>query len=170
MFVDPGRFPFTKLLENAWKSIRDEYLAIPRELSDPWVQRDMYDGNWTVFGVYALGKPIPAASRCPQTCRVLEQIPALSMAAFSRLAGGAHIKAHTGWAKSVYRLHLGLVVPPDCRFRSGAETRPWTEGQCLIFDDTIEHEAWNDSDQARVVLILDVLRPGVAIGTQDHLP
>jgi beta-hydroxylase len=92
------------------------------------------------------------------------------MAAYSRLAGGAHVKAHTGWAKSVYRAHLGLVVPPGCRFRVGTETRPWMEGKCLFFDDTTEHEAWNDSDQARVVLILDILRPGVAIGTHDHLP
>jgi aspartyl/asparaginyl beta-hydroxylase (cupin superfamily) len=170
MFLDPDRFPFTKLLGDSWAAIRDEYLALPAELSDPWVQRDMYDGGWTVFGLYALGKPIPAAARCPQTCRVLEQIPTLSMAAFSRLAGGARVKAHTGWAKSVYRVHLGLVVPTGCRFRSGAETRPWQEGGCLVFEDTIEHEAWNESDEARVVLILDVLRPGVAPGTYDHLP
>jgi ornithine lipid ester-linked acyl 2-hydroxylase len=170
MFIDPDQFPFTKLLADSWAVIRDEYLALPANLSDPWVQRDMYDGDWTVFGLYALGRPIPAAARCPQTCRILEQVPALSMAAFSRLAGGAHIKPHSGWAKSVYRFHLGLVTPPGCWFRSGEETRPWTEGRCLVFDDLIEHEARNESDRIRVILILDVLRPGVTAGTQDHLP
>jgi beta-hydroxylase len=170
MFIDPAQFPFARLLEDSWETIRDEYLALPAEVSDPWVQRDLYDGTWTVFGLIALGKPIPAAARCPKTCQILEQIPTVSMAAYSRLAGGAHVKAHTGWAKSVYRAHLGLVVPPGCRFRVRAQTLSWVEGQCLFFDDTMEHEAWNDSDQARVVLILDVLRPGVTIGTHDHLP
>ena len=171
MFVDPDQFGFLKSLEESWEAIRDEYLALPADLSDPWMQHEMYSGGWTVFGLYALGHTIPtAAARCPRTCRALEQVPTLSMAVFSRLAGRAHVKAHVGWAKSVYRVHLGLVVPDGCRFRVGEETRPWTAGRCLICDDTVEHEGWNDSDEARVVLILDILRPGVAPGTQDRLP
>lgn len=92
------------------------------------------------------------------------------MAGFSRLAPHAHVKPHVGWAASVYRLHLGLVVPEGCRLRVGSETRPWREGRCLIFDDTVEHEAWNDSDRPRAVLLLDFLRPGVASGVEDHIP
>jgi aspartyl/asparaginyl beta-hydroxylase (cupin superfamily) len=55
--------------------------------------------------------------------------------------------------------HLPLIVPPDCRFRVGNEVREWEEGKLLIFDDTIEHEAWNESDEDRIVLIFDIWRP-----------
>ncbi|HXU80612.1 MAG TPA: aspartyl/asparaginyl beta-hydroxylase domain-containing protein, partial [Polyangia bacterium] len=85
-------------------------------------------------------------------------------------APGTHIKPHVGWVRTVYRLHLGLVVPPDCALRVGAETTPWREGACLVFDDTVEHEAWNRSGQDRVVLLLDFLRPGVSAGGPDVPP
>ena len=75
-----------------------------------------------------------------------------------------------GWAASVYRLHLGLVVPPGCRLRVANETRDWQEGKCLVFDDTVEHEAWNDSDQVRSTLLLDFLRPGVTDTRQHRVP
>jgi ornithine lipid ester-linked acyl 2-hydroxylase len=171
MFLDPQQVPFADVLEADWEAIRDEYRALPADLFDPWVQRPMHGGGWTVFGLFAAGHYIPAASaRCPHTSRVLEQVPGLSMAGFSRLAPHTHVKPHVGWAESVYRLHLGLVVPPGCRLRVGEETRSWQEGRCLIFDDTVEHEAWNDSDQPRSVLLLDYLRPGVQPGTQDYVP
>jgi beta-hydroxylase len=92
------------------------------------------------------------------------------MAGFSRLAPHTHVKPHAGWAASVYRMHLPLVVPPGCRLRVAAETRTWQEGRCLIFDDTVEHEAWNDSDLSRGVLLLDFLRPGVRGAVADHVP
>ena len=56
-------------------------------------------------------------------------------------------------------MHLPLIVPPGCGFRVGGETREWREGEAFAFDDTIEHEAWNDSDQLRAVLIFDVWNP-----------
>jgi aspartyl/asparaginyl beta-hydroxylase (cupin superfamily) len=65
---------------------------------------------------------------------------------------------------------LGLVVPPGCLLRVAGETRAWQEGRCLIFDDTLEHEAWNNSDQPRGVLLLDFLRPGVHGRVEDHVP
>lgn len=171
MFIDPAGFGFTAGLEAAWRTIRDEYEALPAEAFDPWVQRGMHGGGWTVFGLYAVGRPIPGAvDRCPETSRLLGLVPGLSMAGFSRLAPHAHVRPHVGWAASVYRLHLGLVVPEGCRLRVGPETRPWREGRCLIFDDTVEHEAWNDSDRPRAVLLLDFLRPGVTSGVEDHVP
>jgi beta-hydroxylase len=92
------------------------------------------------------------------------------MAGFSRLAPRTHVKPHVGWAASVYRLHLALDVPPGCRLRVAAETRSWQEGRCLIFDDTAEHEAWNDSALPRGVLLLDFLRPGFSGSVADHVP
>jgi aspartyl/asparaginyl beta-hydroxylase (cupin superfamily) len=171
VFLDPGQFEFVAALEAQWDALRTEYLALPSELFDPWVQRQMHGGGWTVFGLYAVGQQIPAAcAACPQTARALQQVPGLSMAGFSRLAPRTHVKSHVGWAASVYRLHLALVVPLGCRLRVAAETRSWQEGRCLIFEDTIEHEAWNDSEFPRGVLLLDFLRPGVSGSVVDHVP
>jgi beta-hydroxylase len=171
VFLDPRQFEFVAALEAQWEAIRAEYLALPGDLFDPWVQRYMHGGRWMVFGLYAVGQEIPGAcAACPNTAKALRQVPGLSMAGFSRLAPHAHVKPHVGWAASVYRLHLPLVVPPCCRLRVAAETRAWQEGRCLIFNDTVEHEAWNDSDLPRGVLLLDFLRPGMSGTAADHVP
>ena len=171
MFLDPQQFAFVAALESQWEAIRAEYLALPSDQFDPWVQRRMHGGGWTVFGLHAVGQQIPGAcAACPNTARALEQVPGLSMAGFSRLAPRTHVKPHVGWAASVYRMHLALVVPPGCRLRVAAETRTWQEGRCLVFDDTVEHEAWNDSDLPRGVLLLDFLRPGINGSVADHVP
>jgi beta-hydroxylase len=171
LFLDQRQFEFVPALEAQWEAIRAEYLALPGDLFDPWVQRYMHGGGWTVFGLYAVGHEIPGACAvCPNTARALRQVPGLSMAGFSRLAPHTHIKPHAGWAASVYRLHLPLVVPLGCRLRIATETRSWQEGRCLIFDDTVEHEAWNDSDLPRGVLLLDFLRPGISGTAADHVP
>jgi beta-hydroxylase len=171
MFLSPDQFPFCASLEEKWELIRGECLALPTDRFDPWVQGKMHGGGWSVYGLYALGQAIPqACAICPQTAAALAAVPGLSMAGFSRLAPHTHVKPHVGWAKSVYRLHLGLDVPDGCRLRAGTDVQPWTEGKCLIFDDTVEHEAWNDSNFPRSVLLLDFLRPGVAGSVIDHIP
>jgi ornithine lipid ester-linked acyl 2-hydroxylase len=171
VFLDPQDFGFTTALESQSDAIRAEYLSLPANMFDPWVQGQMHGGGWTVFGLYAAGQRIPGACDCcPDTARALQDIPGLSMAGFSRLAPRTHVKPHVGWAASVYRLHLALVVPPGCRLRVAEETRAWQESQCLIFDDTVEHEAWNDSDLPRGVLLLDFLRPGIDGSVEDHIP
>jgi aspartate beta-hydroxylase len=78
---------------------------------------------------------------------------------FSILKPRTRLPAHTGVSNARAIVHLPLIVPPSCGFRVGGETREWREGEAFAFDDTIEHEAWNDSDQPRVVLILDVWNP-----------
>ena len=79
---------------------------------------------------------------------------------FSLLKPGAHIRPHFGVANTKVAVHLPLVIPEgDCAIRVGEETRQWTEGRCLIFDDSFEHEAWNRSDQLRIVFIFDVWNP-----------
>lgn len=171
MFLDPAQFGFVPALESQWEAIRAEYIAVPGDTFDPWVQRQMHGGGWRVFGLYAIGQQIPAAcALCPNTTRALQQIPGLSMAGFSRLAPRTHVKSHVGWAASVYRLHLALVVPSGCRLRVATDTRAWHAGRCLVFDDTVEHEAWNDSEWPRGVLLLDFLRPGITGPVADHVP
>ncbi|MEU6021840.1 aspartyl/asparaginyl beta-hydroxylase domain-containing protein [Micromonospora sp. NPDC047134] len=91
-------------------------------------------------------------------------------AGFSRMAPGTHIKPHQGWVTTVYRAHLGLVVPPDCALRVGEETRQWREGETVVFDDTVTHEAWNYGNRDRIVLLFDFVRPGCEDMPQDELP
>jgi aspartyl/asparaginyl beta-hydroxylase (cupin superfamily) len=71
----------------------------------------------------------------------------------------SHIPPHTGVTNTRAIIHLALEVPPGCSFRVGGETRDWVEGKAFAFDDTIEHEAWNDSDSPRAVLIVDCWNP-----------
>ena len=78
---------------------------------------------------------------------------------FSLLSPHTHIPAHSGETNARLLVHLPLIVPGNCRFRVGNETRDWKEGQAWIFDDTINHEAWNDSDDLRVILMIDVWNP-----------
>jgi aspartyl/asparaginyl beta-hydroxylase (cupin superfamily) len=78
---------------------------------------------------------------------------------FSLLRAQTRIPAHSGFQNTRLTCHLPLIVPPGCRFRVGNEVRQWQVGKLLIFDDTIEHEAWNDSAEDRVVLIFDIWRP-----------
>jgi len=171
MFLDIRQFGFVNDLEAAWREIRDEYLTLPEDSFEPWVQREMYGEGWGVYGLYAFGQRIDAALRaCQRTPSALARVPGLTTAGFSRLAPGTHIRPHVGWVRTVYRSHLGLIVPDGCGMRVGSETRSWREGECLIFDDTVEHEAWNRAGHTRVVLLFDFLRPGVSKEMQDEPP
>jgi len=171
MFIDTGDFPFVKTLEDNWRLIRDECSRLLEQEFDPWVQNAMYKSGWTIYGLVALDKTIAEhAEKCPKTTEILSGITGITLAGFSRMAPGTVIKPHVGWAKSVYRLHLGLIVPEQCALRVGGETRRWEEGKCLIFDDTVEHEAWNKSDNVRINLLLDFLRPGIESADKDSLP
>ena len=162
MFLDPTDFGIVRCLEANWETIREEYLSLPEEAFDPWVQRSMHGAGWSVYGLIAGGHQIPSGvNQCPRTCEILGLLDGIGLAGFSRMAPGTHILPHSGWAENEYRLHLGLVVPSGCRLRVADETRSWREGKCLVFDDTIEHEAWNDSSEIRANLMVDFLRPGM---------
>lgn len=161
MFLDPGRFGIVRCLEANWEAIRNEYLALTEDAFDPWIQQRMHGSGWSVFGLVAGGLPIPGVARqCPRTSEILGLLDGIGLAGFSRMAPGTHIAPHTGWAENEYRLHLGLVVPDGCRLRVGDETREWRAGKCLVFDDTVVHEARNQSTEFRGNLMVDFLRPG----------
>ncbi len=171
MFLDPSQFSFLDGLRNRWREIRDEYLALPEDAFEPWVQREMYGHGWSVYGLMAFGTRIDAAlANCPRTAEALAAVPGLTTAGFSRMAPGTHIKPHEGWVTTVYRAHLGLVVPDNCALRVGTETRRWRTGDLLLFDDTINHEAWNRSTSTRTVLLFDFVRPGHEHDEPDTLP
>ncbi len=164
MFYDLQRFPFAKVLERGYPAIRREFLSLTSNEFLDWPEHSLYgDKGWTTFGLYAFGQRQPkGCERCPETERIVKQIPGLMMAGFSRLAPGARIVPHRGYegyAGYVLRLHLGIDVPEDCGLRVANETRQWRNGECMIFDDSIEHEAWNASSRPRTVLLIDFLNP-----------
>jgi beta-hydroxylase len=121
------------------------------------------DDGWKTYFLYAFGyKSESNCRRCPETARLLEQIPGLKTAFFSILAPNKHIPRHRGAYKGLIRVHLGLLVPEPieaCRMELDGEIVHWEEGQLVIFDNTRHHEVWNDTDDRRVVLLFDIVRP-----------
>lgn len=169
-FFAPENFPWTKQLEANWLSIRHELEAVMSEQEIPGFQevlpsqQSLTQGKqWQTFLLFGYGHKVEAnCSACPETTRLIESIPGMKTAFFSILAPGKHIPAHRGFYKGVLRYHLGLIVPEpkeNCRIRVGKTIRHWSEGESMIFDDTYDHEVWNDTDATRVVLFMDVVRP-----------
>jgi ornithine lipid ester-linked acyl 2-hydroxylase len=175
MFYDAKNFEFTTHLERNWRVIQQELQQLGDRHFIPWKETALYETGWDVFGLYAFGQRIDEnCQRCPQTTQIVEAIPGLITAAFSSLKPQTHIKPHIGYHydyidgqltrmelnDTVLRCHLGLIVPPTytpfgCAIRIGEELENWQEGQCLVFDDTVEHEAWNRSQGTRIVLLID---------------
>jgi len=125
--------------------------------------------DWTAIHLIQNGRTVDANARhCPQTMALLERLPQPDIpgagpnAMFSLLAPRTAIPPHVGVNNTRLICHLPLVVPDGCWFRVGAETRHWRRGEAFVFDDTIEHEALNPSDDLRVVFIFDVWHPGVS--------
>jgi aspartate beta-hydroxylase len=132
--------------------------------------------RWSAFFLWRDGVRIDEhADRCPKTARLLARAPTSDVrgyaptAFFSILDKKSHIPPHCGVTNSRLIVHLPLVVPGNCRFRVGSETREWKTGKAWVFDDTIEHEAWNESDVARAVLIFDVWHPALTAGERDAI-
>lgn len=147
-----------ELLESNWLGIREECLGAISYMEWP---ESIYDGKWDVFGLYDLqGNLIEQnAKQCPFTTSILQQIPNLKIAGFSRLGAGAHIKPHKGYSDEVLRCHLGLVVPEgDCGLKVEETVYQWQEGKAFIFNDRLLHEAWNYTEADRYVLLLDTYR------------
>ncbi len=168
--IAPARFDWIPRLEQGWTLIRAELDAVLRyeayipsylDLSDD--ARGLTEPQgWKSFFFYAYGVKVPAnCERCPATAALLASIPGMKSGFYSILAAGARLKPHRGHYAGVLRYHLGLIVPaPErCGLRVGGQTVHWQEGKSLVFDDTFEHEAWNDSDSVRVVLFVDFARP-----------
>lgn len=166
MFYESVQFSFTDQLQKHWKTIRDEFNALDPKfiLHAPWENLYDQEKQWDMFGIYALEKKKERnAVRCPMTTQCLEKIPGMTTGGFSVLGPHTHIKPHVGYTGEVLRCHLGLIIPEHCAIRVGDETRQWQEGKVLVFDDTVEHEAWNKSDKMRVILLLDFKKASFGI-------
>ncbi|MBL8708818.1 MAG: aspartyl/asparaginyl beta-hydroxylase domain-containing protein [Rhodospirillaceae bacterium] len=164
-------FPSVRPLEENWHLIRRELdaLLVQRDLLPPFQtisrdQRRIAKGDrWKTFILVGFGSwSLRSVRRCPETARLLAGIPDLQTAFFSILAPGYHIPPHRGITRGLVRVHLAVKVPTDgqkCRIRIDRDEHHWQEGKCLVFDDTFEHEVWNETDEERVVLLLDIKRP-----------
>jgi aspartyl/asparaginyl beta-hydroxylase (cupin superfamily) len=187
-FFDRRHFPWMSQIEAATDDIRHELeslLASPGDALRPYVKMDAgvpqnkwsaldQSLDWGACFLWEYGQPNQAVlDRCPKTAAALDSLPKANLpsrapsAFFSILKPQTRIPAHTGVTNTRAIVHLPLIVPENCGFRVGGETRLWQVGTAFAFDDTIEHEAWNESDKMRAVLIFDVWNPHLTAVEQD---
>ena len=175
--LENEEFLWAKTLEDNWEAIRNEAAAMLQhddhlpniEDIQPQEQALNQDNKWKTFFFYGFGiKSEKNCEKCPVTTSVLENIPGMLTGFFSILYPGKHIPQHRGIFKGIVRTHLGLIVPKDgeCRMRVGQEIVKWQNGKAVFFDDTYNHEVWNDTDSIRVVLLIDTVRPYKSIGAK----
>ncbi len=179
-FFDRALFPWMRDIEAQTDVIREElhsllaskkddfkpYMHYPADVPlEQWVELNN-SPRWSALNLWADGKRVEAhCAVCPRTAAALEAVPMLTVPGaeptvmFSALEPHTHIPPHTGVTNVRAVVHLPLILPGQCRFRVGNETREWKMGEAWAFDDTIEHEARNDSDQLRVILIFNVWNP-----------
>ena len=189
-FYPRARFPAQARLEAAVDAIREELRAVLAHAQDilvPFLGTNStaavaahllgasgtQDAAWDAFFFYRHGVRHDAnCAQCPYTSEVLDSLPLVRVrdhapeTLYSVLRPGTHILPHRGVTNTRLVTHLPLIVPPDCALRVGGETHVWEAGRCVTFDDTFEHEAWNHSDQTRVVLILDSWNPDLSLAEQ----
>ena len=188
-FYESSGFSWVRALEAAAGDIRSELDAL-LERSTPFkpyltasADRPAYDNHgmadnsdWGAFYLWRDGKPLTDnQALCPKTTAAIDQVPLVfsgkrcPSVLFSRLKAGARIPAHTGMINTRLIAHLALIVPEGCGFRVGNESRPWAQGKVWLFDDTIEHEAWNRSDTDRIILIFEVWKPELSDAERDFV-
>lgn len=178
-FYEPEPFPWLETIEAAADDIRQELLEVMGEHSElePYVVlpkgaameqwRELNNSRrWSVYSLWNEGKAFPDhIARCPKTVAALKAAPMWDVpgygptALFSILDAKTRIPAHTGPVNTRLVVHLPLIVPPGCGFRVGGQTREWHPGEAFVFDDSIDHEAWNNSDVPRAVLIFSIWKP-----------
>jgi len=170
-FLDPQLFPFLQEVRDRWTEIAEETRGVLRfreaipgfqEIS-PDQYRIATEKNWRTFVLYGFGDRLEShCEQMPRTAEMLARVPNLRIAWLSILAPGYHIPAHSGVTKGILRAHLGLIIPQQkerCRIRVGDQVRHWEKGEILVLDDTYNHEAWNATDEERVILLFDFDRP-----------
>ncbi|XP_061455765.1 aspartyl/asparaginyl beta-hydroxylase isoform X2 [Rhineura floridana] len=177
---ETGYTELVKSLERNWKAIRDEGLAVMDRGKGLFLPEDenlREKGDWSQFTLWQQGrKNENACKSVPKTCALLERFPEATgcrrgQIKYSVMHPGTHVWPHTGPTNCRLRMHLGLVIPKEgCRIRCAKETRFWEEGKVLIFDDSFEHEVWQDADAYRLIFIVDVWHPELTPQQRRTLP
>jgi aspartyl/asparaginyl beta-hydroxylase (cupin superfamily) len=162
---DPGRFEIVAALEAGFTTIRAEVDGVASERFQRETEPIPRRGDWDVLMLYERGrKHADACGALPFTTRLIESHAAVRTIAgliyVSRMRAGTHIAPHRGPTNVRVRCHLGLRVPRgDCAIRVCEESRGWQDGRCIVFDDHLEHEAWNRTRRDRLVLVVDLWHP-----------
>lgn len=178
-FFPRAEFPWLDAIEAGTDTIRTEFLEVLKaddgftpymtysadQPLNQWVELNN-SPRWSAYHLIKDGQPVPAgAAKCPETMRLLAGAPQpdqpgrTPVALFSLLKPRTRIPPHNGVSNARMLVHLPLIIPEACGFRVGNQTREWVPGNAWVFDDTIEHEAWNNSDKLRVILIFDIWHP-----------
>ncbi|MEI6460185.1 MAG: aspartyl/asparaginyl beta-hydroxylase domain-containing protein [Pseudomonadota bacterium] len=186
-FFDRDRFPWLAQLEAATQDVQREFLSVLHDEAEmvpyihygegqplgQWAELN-HSRRWKAYFFWQVGQFYPEhAARCPRTVAALRGCPQVDIpnfgptAFYSILDANTHIPVHTGAANTRLTVHLPLVIPPGCGFRVGGETREWKVGEAWVFDDTIEHEAWNRSAESRAILLFDVWNPELSALERD---
>jgi beta-hydroxylase len=169
LFYDNHDFKFLNPLLQNFSVIKQELLHLMDINADNqwlrtfpnYVQSDKHKA-WKVFSFIFFNMKFPShAKLCPKTAELLYTIPEIMSCDYSYLDANSHILPHKGYTKMVLRCHLPLIVPNEelCGLKVGDEIRHWKEGELLIFDDSYVHEAWNKTNDKRVVLMFDIPNP-----------
>lgn len=187
-FYDRAYFPWLEKLEAATEMIKSElavvlredwnkfspYIQLPPEAPvNQWVQLN-HSELWSTFFLWKDGaRQDENCARCPKTAALLDELPLAHQTGysptvvFSVLAPHTRIPPHTGSTNTRLLTHLPLILPPKCGFRVGNDVREWRMGEAWVFDDSVEHEAWNESDETRVIMIFDVWNPLLSEAERD---
>lgn len=188
-FYDPAAFPWLEAMLALVPQMQAELQAVLYNGADgfaPYVHRKQHrpapnsplldNPAWTAFHFWQDGQLVAEnAARCPATMEALSHAPLPDIpgrspnAHWSRLLPGAHIAPHTGMLNTRLICHLPILTAPDCWFRVGSEVRGWVDGTALIFDDSINHEAKNDGQHERVILLWEIWRPEIDSGDREAI-
>uniref|UniRef100_A0A7N4P9U8 Aspartate beta-hydroxylase n=1 Tax=Sarcophilus harrisii TaxID=9305 RepID=A0A7N4P9U8_SARHA len=177
---ETGYTELVKTLEKNWKLIRDEGLAVLDKTEGLFLPEDenlREKGDWSQFTLWQQGRKNEKACRgAPKTCALLEKFPETTgcrrgQIKYSVMHPGTHVWPHTGPTNCRLRMHLGLVIPKEgCKIRCAQDTKIWEEGKVLIFDDSFEHEVWQDASSLRLIFIVDVWHPELTPQQRRSLP
>ncbi|XP_040343657.1 aspartyl/asparaginyl beta-hydroxylase isoform X5 [Herpailurus yagouaroundi] len=177
---ETGYTELVKSLERNWKLIRDEGLAVMDKAKGLFLPEDenlREKGDWSQFTLWQQGRKNENACKgAPKTCSLLEKFPETTgcrrgQIKYSVMHPGTHVWPHTGPTNCRLRMHLGLVIPKEgCKIRCANESKTWEEGKVLIFDDSFEHEVWQDAASFRLIFIVDVWHPELTPQQRQSLP
>ncbi|XP_061027926.1 aspartyl/asparaginyl beta-hydroxylase isoform X2 [Eubalaena glacialis] len=177
---ETGYMELVKSLERNWKLIRDEGLAVMDRAQGLFLPEDenlREKGDWSQFTLWQQGRKNENACKgAPKTCSLLDKFPETTgcrrgQIKYSVMHPGTHVWPHTGPTNCRLRMHLGLVIPKEgCKIRCANETKTWEEGKVLIFDDSFEHEVWQDATSFRLIFIVDVWHPELTPHQRRSLP
>ncbi|XP_072590768.1 aspartyl/asparaginyl beta-hydroxylase isoform X6 [Vulpes vulpes] len=177
---ETGYTELVKSLERNWKLIRDEGLAVMDKAKGLFLPEDenlREKGDWSQFTLWQQGRKNENACKgAPKTCSLLDKFPETTgcrrgQIKYSIMHPGTHVWPHTGPTNCRLRMHLGLVIPKEgCKIRCANETKTWEEGKVLIFDDSFEHEVWQDATSFRLIFIVDVWHPELTPQQRHSLP